>query len=525
MSIQSTADGAAEWHPSFNPWLIAMAVMLATFLEVLDTTIVSVAQPNMAGNLGATNEEATWVLTSYLVANAIILPASGWLSLRFGRKRFLIACTALFTVGSFLCGLAPTMPLLIAARILQGLGGGALLPLSQAILLESFPREKQGMAMAMFGLGVVVAPVLGPFVGGWITDNYSWRWVFNINIPMGILAIYMMARYVEDPPYIKSSRPGSVDGIGFGLLAVWLATLQIVLDKGQQEDWFASNWIAWFSVISVAALAALIVRELRTPEPIVDLRVFLNRNFWVGTVLTVVIMGALYSALTMLPLFLQTLLGYTAQSSGLATAPRGLGAMVAMPLVGILMSYVDGRWLMSLGVACVAASTLIFGNLTLDVSMASIVWPNVLQGLGMGLVLVPLMTIAVGTLPNEKIGNASGIFNLMRNLGGSIGISISTTFLVRMTQIHQANLVAHLTPYDPVFQQRLAGITAGLSRYSAGPAAKMQAYGVLYGMLQQQSNVKAYVDMFCWTALIIALCLPGVWLLRNVASKGSVALH
>ena len=324
-----------------------------TFLEVLDTTIVSVAQPNMAGNLGATNEEATWVLTSYLVANAIALPASGWLSLRFGRKRFLIACTALFTVGSFLCGLAPSMPFLILARILQGAGGGALLPLSQAILLESFPREKQGMAMAMFGLGVVVAPVLGPFVGGWITDNYSWRWVFNINIPMGILAIYMMARYIEDPPYIKNARPGSVDGIGFGLLAMWLATLQIVLDKGQQEDWFASSWITWFSVISVAALGALIVRELRTPEPIVDLRVFRDRNFWVGTAVTVILMGAMYSALTMLPLFLQTLLGYTSQSAGLATAPRGIGAMVAMPMVGILMSYVDSRWLMSLGVACI----------------------------------------------------------------------------------------------------------------------------------------------------------------------------
>ncbi|MGA1996004.1 MAG: DHA2 family efflux MFS transporter permease subunit [Bryobacteraceae bacterium] len=524
MSPHST-DSGAEWHPSVNPWLIAMAVVLATFLEVLDTTIVSVAQPNMAGNLGATNEEATWVLTSYLVANAIALPASGWLSLRFGRKRFLIACTALFTVGSFLCGLAPSMPFLILARILQGAGGGALLPLSQAILLESFPREKQGMAMAMFGLGVVVAPVLGPFVGGWITDNYSWRWVFNINIPMGILAIYMMARYIEDPPYIKNARPGSVDGIGFGLLAMWLATLQIVLDKGQQEDWFASSWIAWFSVISVAALGALIVRELRTPEPIVDLRVFRDRNFWVGTAVTVILMGAMYSALTMLPLFLQTLLGYTAQSSGVATAPRGLGAMVAMPMVGILMSYVDSRWLMSLGIACVSASTLMFGNLTLEVNMASIVWPNVLQGLGMGLVLVPLLTIAVGTLPKEKIGNGSGIFNLMRNLGGSIGISISTTFLVRMTQVHQSNLVSHMTPYDPVFQQRLAGMTAGLGRYSAGPAARMQAYGVLYGILQQQSNVKAYVDMFCWTALMVALCLPGVWLLKRVVAKKTVAIH
>jgi DHA2 family multidrug resistance protein len=521
MSTEVTSD----WRPSANPYWIAVAVVLASFLEVLDTTIVSVAQPNIAGNLGATNEEATWVLTSYLVANAIILPASGWLSLRFGRKRFLIACTAVFTIGSFLCGIAPSMPFLILARILQGAGGGALLPLSQAILLESFPREKQGMAMAMFGLGVVVAPVLGPFVGGWITDNYSWRWVFNINIPIGILAIYMMGRFVEDPPYVKNSRPGTVDSIGFGLLAVWLATLQIVLDKGQQEDWFASSWIAWFVIISIAAMAALIVREMRTPEPIVDLRVFLNRNFWAGTVVTLLVMGAMYSALTMLPLFLQTLLGYTAQSSGMATAPRGIGAMIAMPLVGVLMMYVDGRWLMSLGIALIAASTLMFANLTLDVSMASIVWPNVLQGLGMGLVMVPLMALAVGTLPNEKIGNASGIFNLMRNLGGSIGISISTTFLVRMTQVHQANMVAHLTPYDAAFQQRLASMAGGLSRYAAAPVARAQAYGALYGIMQQQAYLKAYVDMFCWTALIVALCLPLVWLLKRVATKGTAAVH
>lgn len=525
MNTDSLQSEAVEWSPSVSPWLIAMAVMLATFLEVLDTTIVSVAQPNMAGSLGATNEEATWVLTSYLVANAIVLPASGWLSLYFGRKRFLLACTGLFTLGSFLCGIAPTMTILIAARILQGLGGGALMPISQAILLESFPREKQGIAMAVYGMGVVGAPILGPLAGGWLTDNYSWRWVFNINIPLGILAIFMMMRYIEDPPYIKSSRPGTIDGIGFGLLAVWLATLQIVLDKGQQEDWFASNWIVWLAIISTSAFVALIVRELGTPEPIVDLRVFQNRNFWVGTTITAVVMAGMYSALTVLPLFLQTLLGYTAQSSGLATAPRGIGAMLAMPLVGILMSYVDSRWLISLGVACMSIATLMFGNVTLDVSMASIVWPNILQGLGMALILVPLMAISVGTLPKEKIGNASGLFNLLRTLGGSIGISVSTTFLVRMTQVHQANLVSHMTPFDPVFQERLAGIAAGLAPSAGAAYAQTQAYEILYGILRQQANLKAYVDMFSWTALIIAVCLPGAWLLKRVTTKGSVALH
>jgi DHA2 family multidrug resistance protein len=516
---------AAEWHPSVNPWLIAGAVMLATFMEVLDTTIVSVALPNMAGSLASTNEEATWVLTSYLVANAIVLPASGWFALRFGRKRFLLACTGLFTFASVLCAFAPSMPVLVLARIIQGAGGGALQPLSQAILLESFPREKQGMAMAMFGLGVVGAPIIGPYLGGWLTDNYSWRWVFNINVPIGILAIYLMARYVEDPPYIKNSRPGTIDGIGFGLLTVWLATLQIVLDKGQQEDWFASSWTAWFSVISVAALVALVVRELRTPEPIVDMRVFRDRNFWVGTMMTTVIMAGMYSALTMLPLFLQTLLGYTSQNAGLATAPRGIGAMIAMPVVGFLMSYIDGRWLMAAGIACIAAATFMFGNLTLDVGMASIVGPNLLKGAGMGLVMVPLMAMSMGTLPKHKIGNASGVFNLMRNLGGSIGISVSTTYLARVTQAHQANLVSHLTPYDPAFQQRLASLTAGLGQISGAPQAQAQAYGLLHGLLLQQANLRAYVDMFCWTALIMALCLPGVLLLRKTVTKGVVAVH
>jgi DHA2 family multidrug resistance protein len=525
MSTHGGLDAGADWHPSVNPWFVAGAVMLATFMEVLDTTIVSVALPNMAGGLASSNDEATWVLTSYLVANAVVLPASGWLSLRFGRKRFLLVCTALFTFASFLCAFAPTMPVLVLARILQGAGGGALQPLSQAILLESFPREKQGMAMAMFGLGVVGAPIIGPFLGGWLTDHYSWRWVFNINIPIGVLALFLMGKFVEDPPYIRHARPGRIDAIGFGLLTVWLATLQIVLDKGQQEDWFGSTWIAWFSVISVAGLAALIVRELRTPEPLVDLRVFRNRNFWVGTGMTGTVMAGMYSALAMLPLFLQTLMGYTSESAGLATAPRGIGAMIAMPIVGLLMAYVDGRLLISLGVVMISAATFLFGNLTLDVSMTSIVWPNILTGIGMGFVMVPLMTISIGTLPREKIGNASGIFNLMRNLGGSIGISVSTTFLARMTQAHQANLVAHMTPYDPVFRERLAAFTAGLTRYSAPPQAQMQAYGMLHGILLQQANLSAYVDMFRWTALIMAWCLPFAWLLRKVVGKAGAAVH
>ena len=514
-----------EWRPRVNPWIIAASVMLATFMEVLDTTVVSVALPNMAGGLSSTNEEATWVLTSYLVANAIVLPASGWFSLRFGRKRFLMLCTALFSIGSFLCGIAPSMPFLVLARMMQGAGGGAMQPLSQAILLESFPRKQHGMAMAAFGLGVVVAPIIGPLLGGWLTDNYSWRWMFYINIPIGLMSLYLMGRFLEDPPYIKESRPGSIDAIGFAFLIIWLSTLQIVLDKGQQEDWFASTWISWFSVISVSAVAMLILRELRTAEPIVDLRVFKNRNFWVGNLLMTIVSAGMYSAVTMVPLFVQILLGYTAFSAGIATAPRGIGAMVAMPLVGKLMSHVDGKWLVMLGAALMVLSTLMFANVTLDTAMINLMLPNILQGFGMALVMVPLMAIAVGTLPKAKMGNASGIFNLTRNLAGSIGISISTTYLARLAQVHQANMVGHMSPYEPAFRERLSAFQGALSSISGAPQAQVQAYAVMNRILLQQSTLKAFVDIFAWTALITVICVPGALLLKKVISKEGVSLH
>ena len=525
MSTELAGTNAAEWRPSYNPWLIALAIMPAVFMEVLDTTITSVALPHIAGGLAASNSESTWVMTSYLVANAIVLPASGWLSLRFGRKRLLLACTVLFTLSSWVCGLAPSMSILILARVLQGAGGGAMQPLAQAILLESFPREKHGMAMAVFGVGIVAAPIFGPYLGGWLTDNYSWRWVFNINIPIGILAFFLISQYVEDPPYIANAKVGTLDKIGFGLLAVWLASLQIVLDKGQEEDWFASTWIMWLSVVSVAAVLALIVCELRASKPFVDLRVFRNRNFCTGSRLMSVVMAVLYSVLTMLPLYMQTLMGYTAQNAGLANMPRGVGSLVALPIAGVLMPYVDSRYIMSVGLASTAAAQLTFGHLTLDVSMSNLILPNFLQGLGIGLFMVPLMAIAVGTLSKERIGNASGIFNLMRNLGGSIGISIATTFLARMTQANQADLVGHLTPYDLVFQERFQALTVGLARYTAEPQARMQAYAMLQGILLQQASLKAYMAMFFWLALMIASCLPGVWLFKKVATKGNVGLH
>ncbi|MBS1788142.1 MAG: DHA2 family efflux MFS transporter permease subunit [Acidobacteria bacterium] len=505
------------WKPSFNPWLIAVAVMLATFMEVLDTTIVNVSLRHIAGNLAAGEDEATWVLTSYLVSNAIVLPASAWFSKFFGRKRFLMTCVVIFTLSSFLCGIATSLPILIFARVLQGVGGGALQPIANAVMLESFPPKKRGMAMAIYGLGVVVAPVIGPTLGGWITDNYSWRWVFYINVPIGIIALMMMSRFLEDPPYIKNAKPGRIDAIGFGLMALGLATLQIVLDKGQQDDWFEAAWIRWASVIAIAALVAFVIWELRAKDPIVNLRILHNRNFALGTMLITAMGIIAYAPMAILPQFLQGLLGYPAMNSGMALSPRGLGAMVGMPLVGLLISRVDSRALIATGFAMTAITCFLLGNLTLDVTGMHFVYPNVIQGIAMGLIFVPLTTTAMGTLKNEEIGNATGIFSLVRNIGAGVGISLVTTAVSRNTQAHQTTLAANFTQYNSVFQQKLQAMQHGLSL--------PQAYAAFNGMLVKQASLLAYVDTFRWMALGCLFCLPLVLLLKKAKSGGAIAAH
>lgn len=521
----AASDAADQWRPSVNPWFIVTAVVLAAFMEVLDTTIVSVALPYIAGSLSSTTDEATWVLTSYLVANAIVLPASGWLSLRFGRKRFLMACTAIFVVASFFCGIAFSMGSLILATVLLGAGGGALQPLAQAILLESFPKEKRGIAMAVFAFAVIFAPVVGPTLGGWLTDNYSWRWVYVINIPIGLVALFLMGRYLEDPPYVKNAKVGPIDAIGFGLLTLWLSTLQIVLNKGQEVDWFATTWIRWFAVISAASLIALLVRELRVREPLVDLKVFTDRNFWVGTSIIAIVSACMYGSLTTLPLFLQTLMGYTSESAGWATAPRGLGAMIAMPIVGIALSKIDGRWMIAAGIAAFAVSNLLLGNLTLGVGMSNIAWPLVLQGVAIGLIFVPIMSLSMATLANDKIGNASGVFNLARNLGGSIGISITTTYVTRLAQSYQSQMVGHLTPMDPLYQQRMAQFAGGLTPLTGAPQAAQQAHVLMYQTVLQQSSYQAFMSVFGWSALLIAALVLTPLLMKKGVLQGDVPMH
>ncbi|HSB73072.1 MAG TPA: DHA2 family efflux MFS transporter permease subunit [Candidatus Methylomirabilis sp.] len=518
-------SGEGPRAPEVSPWLIAGSVMLATFMEVLDTTIVTVSLPHMAGNLSATTEEATWVVTSYLISNAIVLPASGWLAKVFGRKRFLITCIIIFTVSSFLCGTATSLALLIVARILQGVGGGALQPLSQAILLESFPPARRGMAMAVFGIGVVCAPILGPTLGGWITDNFSWRWIFYINIPIGVLAVMMSQQFVRDPHYIRQARPGRMDALGFGLMTIWLATFQIILDKGQQEDWFAAVWIRWFALISASAMLAFIARELRVGEPIVNLRVLQNRNFGVGTLLMLMMGVVIYSPLTLIPLFLQTLMGYPALQSGLAQSPRGLGSLLMMPIVGRLTGRVDNRLLIMMGFGLLGVSCFLFGDINLQIAMGRIVWPNVLQGMSMAMIFVPLTTTAMGMLRNDQMGNATGIFNLVRNLGGGVGISAATTMLARGAQAHQAVMVSHLTPYDPAFTQRMRSLQQTLSVGADPVRAERQASAVIYRTLLNQASLLAFANDFRWLALLCFCCFPVALLLKPVKVRGSGPAH
>ncbi len=519
----SNDDPLRGWCPDCSPYLIAVAVMLPTFMEVLDTAIASVALPHIAGSLSATTDEATWVLTSYLVANAVILPASGWFSLRFGRRNFLLFCIVLFTISSFLCGAAASLGMILLARAAQGAGGGALQPLSQAILLESFPPAKRGVAMALFGLGVVVAPVLGPTLGGWLTDQYSWRWAFYINVPVGVLAVFMIYRFVKDPPYVKNAKVGRIDSIGLGLLAIWLASLQIILDKGQEDDWFSAPWIRWAFVILIAGFAAFLIRELVTRAPLVKLSVLMNRNFAFGCLLIGLFGGVIYAMVTILPLFYQTVMGYTASAAGLAVSPRGLGAVFIMPAVGVLTSKIDNRWLIAAGFLLFAWASYAMGELTLQISQWSLTWPIIVSGAASGLVFVPLSTLAMGTLKNEQIGNASGLYNLLRNIGGSIGISVANTLVTRHSQTHRLDLSRYLTP-SRVLRHGVY-IPHGPGLYHVGPRlAQLRQYARLANGLDIQATVYSYVDVLRYIAIVCLLCAPIIFAVRSVkAKKGAPA--
>ncbi|HEX3940828.1 MAG TPA: DHA2 family efflux MFS transporter permease subunit [Acidobacteriaceae bacterium] len=526
MADSESGDNQSAQTFGVNPWLIAVSVMLATFMEVLDTAIATVALPYIAGSLSASTDEATWVLTSYLVANAVILPASSWFSLRFGRKRFLITCVIIFTVASFFVGAAPSLAFILLARIVQGAGGGALQPLSQAILLESFPPAKRGAAMAFFAFGIVVAPVLGPTLGGWLTDSFSWRYAFYINIPVGILAVILISRFVHDPPYIAKAKVAPFDNLGFGLLAVWTGCLQIVLDKGQEDDWFSAVWIRWAVFFLVVALAWFIIHSWRNKQPLVNLHVLKNRNFAVGCGLMFMLGTALYSTITVLPLFYQELLGYTAFSAGLMVGPRGVGSILGMPLIGYINDKVDARILLSIGFITFGICSIFFGNVNLGIGPWTLFFPIVITGAAMSFVFVPITTQAYGMLRNEEIGNASGIFNLVRNIGGGIGISLAQTLITRRSAVHQTQIAGSVPVDSYWFEQRMYQLHAYLSRQTSSANARGAAEGVLNGQLMAQARLWAFVDVFRWTAILAFLCVGIIWLFRKVKpGRGPAGAH
>lgn len=520
--VQPDMNESRSWIPRFNPWLVAIAVMLPTFMEVLDTAVANVSLPHIAGSLSSTLDETTWVLTSYLVSNAVILPASAWLTGFLGRRRLLMACIALFTVASAACGTAPTLATLIAARVFQGIGGGALQPVSQAVLLESFPRRQLGMAMALFGLGVVSAPIVGPIVGGWITDNYSWRWVFYINLPIGLLSILLVHYLVEDPPYVRR-RGFHVDYIGFGLMAVGLSALQILLDRGQREQWLASALIRWLAVVAATSLVAFIIHEMRDREPVVRFRVFRDRNFATGTLLIAVIGAVIYGTATLLPLMLQGLMGYTAVKSGVAVSPRGIGSLIGMLIAAPMIWWIDNRILIITGFSLLAWSSWLLARLTLQSSMSDVQWPCLINGLSLGLLFVPLAALAVGRLRQEDMGNATSLFNVMRNIGGSVGVSIVTTMQARAAQVHQVWLTANLTPFNLALSERVDRVQAHLGPLAHSHVVTSIMYHALYGLVVRNANFMGFLDDYRMLTLLVICCLPLTFCFAR--SKGRPVLH
>lgn len=525
MSAENTSEESElnheDWQPTRSPWFGAGAVMLTVFMVVLDSSIANVALPNIAGSFSATSDESTWVLTSYLVANGVIIPSTAWFSTLLGRKNFLLLSTILFTLASALCGVASSMGMLIVARIIQGIGGGAIMPISQAVMMEGFPVEKRGVAMSVFGFGVIFAPIIGPTLGGWITDTYSWHWIFLINVPIGIIAIILGKMFIEDPPYARKGKVQKVDYIGFLLLIVWLFSLQLILDNGQKSDWFGAKWVRWTSALTISSFIAFIWRELTIKEPIVNLKVFLDRNFFIGTALNTVIGAVLYSTLAILPLFLQHLMGYTATLSGLAISPRGFGSLAGLVTVALLSNRIDQRYIVAAGMVLLAVSNLMFGTLNLGIGMGNIIFPNIVCGFAFSLLMVPLMTITFVTLRNNQMTNASGVFNLAKSVGGAIGTSIVSTMISRMGQVHQTHLVKNLTYSNPAFVEKLSAIQSGIASYMGSAVAEQKANFMIYMQLQQQSQLMAFMDCFRIYAAGLFLLVPFIFLFKDTKFKKS----
>jgi MFS transporter, DHA2 family, multidrug resistance protein len=515
---------------NINPWVIAVTVTLATFMEVLDTSIANVALPHISGNLSAGADESTWVLTSYLVSNAIVLPLSGWLSSLMGRKRFYMSCVAVFTVSSFLCGLAPSLGVLVLFRILQGAGGGGLQPSEQAILNDTFSLEKRGMAFAVYGIAVVVAPTIGPWLGGWITDNFSWRWIFYINVPVGIISLLLTSVLISDPPYMKRASIKSgfrIDYIGIGLISLGLGSMQIILDKGQRDDWLSSNFIRVFFVLMIIGIVGGILWELREKEPVVDLRMLKNRNFAISTLAMFFLGFVLYSSTVLIPQFLQQLLGYTAELAGLALSPGGAVIMVMMPVVGFLVSRVDTRILITFGCTVSALALFVMAGWNLQLDYSHAVRARMFQALGLAFLFIPINVAAFAYVPREKTNMGTGIINLARNIGASVGIATVTTMLQRRTQVHQARMVEHVNTFSAAYHSMLNGTQVKLIAAGSSVAhATTQAQQMIYGTLQRQAVMLAFIDNFKMLGVVFFAVIPVLLLLKKPSRQaGNVPVH
>jgi len=527
---QTPAAYEAPWQPKYNPWLIGVVVAMAAFMEVLDTSIANVALPYIAGSLGASNDQSTWVLTSYLASNAIVLPVSGWLAGAFGRKRFFLACLTIFTVSSLLCGMAPNLGLLLVFRVMQGAGGGGLQPTAQAMLADTFPPQKRGLAFALYGVAVVLAPTIGPTLGGWITFNYSWRWIFFINLPVGLATVVLVFRLIEDPPYLSRIKAAGVrlDYIGIALLAVGVGALQILLDKGQEDDWFGSRFIVTLIVVSATCLLSLVIWEWFRKEPIIDVRLFKNFNYLSANLMMFTFGILLFSSLVLMPQFLQTLLGYTAQLAGLVLSAGAVLLLIAMPVVGQLTTKVPVRYIIAFGWLCLAiAMYYSMKRIDLLISFRAAMWLRVAQVIGIGFLFVPITLAAYIGMPTEKSNAVAGMINFMRNIGSSVGTSMVTTVIARREQFHQTILVSHTTPGTQTFQNVITGLSqqlahAGMSLHDA----QRQAYGRIYQTVQAQAATLSYIDAF-WVLSVgaaIMFCLSFLLKKNDPGAGGPAAV-
>lgn len=509
-----------------NKWIVAITVMLPTLIEIVDTSVVNVSLDHIRGSLSAGIDESTWTITSYLVSNAIIIPMTAWLSRLFGRKRYLIFSISLFTFSSFMCGSAWNLQSLVFFRVLQGTGGGALQPISQAILLETFPPHQHGMAMAIFGIGIMFGPIIGPLLGGWITDNWSWRWIFYINVPIGIISILMTMLFIVDPPYMTRMKM-KIDYWGLFFLAVGLGCLQVVLDKGQREDWFSSHFIIWLSFISVSSLILFVMVEFFTENPVVNLRTFRSLSFTSGNLIMFFAFFNLFGSIVLLPIFLQTLMGYTSFLAGLALGPGGIATMIAMPIAGNLINRINPKAILAFGIAVAAYSVHLMAQFNLSADFNTVFWPRVVLGLGMGFLFIPLTTTTMSGIRKEEMGNATAIFNLLRNLGGSFGVAFVTTMLARRAQFHQFRLVDHLTPFDRNLQIAVPRISQILQdRGFVSPLPDQGTLGMIYNRLLQQASMLSFNDVFHILSVMMVLVLPLVLLMkRGEAGVSGPAVH